>query len=286
MAVRKLPTWIVVLDGAQARFFALRQSEDGQVFEETAEALTASARQSEKPGRSYSTGKARGVVEPKKNVRKLEKHDFVHDVAAVLEKAVGKQTFARLVLVAPPRTLGELREVLSERVLETLTHEVPKTLTKLAPDALWKKLSNQLLMAAKPLSKKIKGETAPGVPVSVIFRATEASPAIEADATHYAAKLTRKFARIERVKVTVSVPRRVSQKGKAFSIGLEVTALGRAFTAKSESGGQNSHENAHTALRDVFSAVERLVLGAAGRKASAAKPRRAPTKRPRADDED
>ena len=62
MVAKQLPTWIVVLDGAQARFFALRQGVDGQIFEETAEALSASPRKASKPGRSFSTGKARGVV--------------------------------------------------------------------------------------------------------------------------------------------------------------------------------------------------------------------------------
>lgn len=279
MAVKQIPTWIVVLDGAQARFFTLRQGEEGQIFEETAEALTASVRSSEKPGRSFSTGKARGVVEPRKNARKLEKHDFVQDVAQVLDAAVGQRTFARLVLVAPPRTLGELREVLTERVLETLTHEVPKTFTKLSPDALWRKLSDQLLMAAKPLSKKIKGDATPGVPVSVVFRSTEASPAVKADALRYAAKLARKFSRVESCKVTISAPRRVSLKGKAFAVALDVTADGRSFTTKSEMSGLHTHENAHAALRDVFDAVERLLAGSAGRKASAAKPSRSSAKR-------
>lgn len=286
MAVKKLPTWIAVLDGAQARFFVLRQGEEGQVFEETAAALTAESRDSQKPGRSFSPGKARGVVEPRKNARKLEKHDFVQDVAAVLDAAVAKHAFAHLVLVAPPRTLGELREVLTERVLETLTHEIPKAFTKLPPDALWKKLSSQLLTAAKPLSKRIKGEAAPAVPVSVVFRATEASPAIEANALRFAAKLARKFSRIERAKVTVSAPRRISLKGKAFAIALEVVADGRTFTTKSEGSGQHSHENAHTALRAGFEAVEKLLTAASGRKKSATKPRRAPARRKPEIDED
>lgn len=271
MAVKTLPTWIVVMDGAQARFYALRQSEDGQVFEEIAGPLTATPRVVAKPGRSFATGKARGVVEPRQNARKLEKHDFVHDVADLLDAAVAKRTFSKLVLAAPPRSLGELREVLSARVLATLTHEIPKTLTNLPTDALWNKLSTMLLTAAKPLSQKIKGVTLPPVPVSVVFRSTENSPAVEADALRYAAKLGRKFSYIDSCKITISAPRKLSLKGKAFAIGLEIISAGRKIATKGECSGLHTHENAHSAMRDVFDAAERQLGSLANRRVKAVK---------------
>lgn len=279
MAVKSLPTWIVVLDSTQARFYALRQSDEGQVFEEIADALAAAPRESARPGRSFAKGVARGVVEPRQNARKLDKRDFMEDVAEKLNKAASKREYSRLVLAAPPRSLGELRELMSEKALGCLIHEIPKTLTKLPTDALWTKLSEILLAAAKPLTKKQKAEVVPGVPVSVVFRSTEGSSAIQTDALKFAAKLSRKYTKVESCKVTIATSKRVTQKGKPFSVSLDVMMGGRKFTSKSEGGGIHMRENAHSALRDAFSAADRQLHALAGRRMAIAKPRRAAMKR-------
>jgi protein required for attachment to host cells len=269
MAAKQETTWIVVLDGGQAQFYALRKDEDGQVFERAAEPLSAETRVATKPGRSFATGKARGVVEPRQNVRKLEKHDFIRAIAGLLDVAAGRRKFARLVLAAPPRSLGELRDILSDRVLAALTHEIPKTLTKFPPDLLWKKLSAQLLTAAKPLAgRRSKDKSAPAVPVSVQFRNTASSPAVEADAMRYAAQLSRKFARIESCKVTIESPRRLSPKGRAFEINLDVVLAGRRIASRSAGDGRHSHENAHNALRIAFTAIERQLRDHAEKRGS------------------
>jgi|GEM_PF-409393 protein required for attachment to host cells len=267
MAVKQLPTWIAVMDGAQARFFALRQGEGGQIFEEAAPALNADPKPDRggKPGRGFATGKARGVVEPRGNLRKIEKRDFIHLVADALNAAAEQRVFGRLVLASPPRSLGELREALSERALSCLSHEIPKTLTNLPPDVLWKKLSKLLLTAARPLgAKKADGKAPPAVPVLVTFRSTEASAAVQAEALRYAAKLSRKFARIEGCKIMIEAPRRKSPKGKLFDVSLDVTVPGRTITVKSSGAGMHTHENAHMALRDAFDAAERQLRDITG----------------------
>lgn len=273
MAAAKFPTWIAVMDGAQAQFFVLRKSEDGQIFEEAIEARIAAPRfdRGGKPGRANANGKARGVVEPRQNIKKLEKREFVHEVADLLDAAAEDKAYGQLVLVAPPRVMGELRDVLSEKVLKCLSHEFPKTLTNLPPDVLWSKLSKMLLTAAKPLSGKTKGKTKPAVPVSVQFRNTEASQMIESEALRYAAKLSRKFADVKGCKVVVEAPRRRSLKGKNFEIGLDVAVPGRTIAVKSEGGGMHTHENAHKALRDAFEAVERRMRDRASRRAAVAR---------------
>jgi len=43
--------------------------------------------------------------------------------------------------VAPKRSLGELRTLMSKRVQQTLAHEVPKDLTTSTPQAVWKTLT-------------------------------------------------------------------------------------------------------------------------------------------------
>ena len=63
----------------------------------------------------------------------MQKHDFTARLAEVLDKACEEGRFDRLVLVAPPRSLGELRTLLSNRVKKTVAHEVGKDLTNSTP---------------------------------------------------------------------------------------------------------------------------------------------------------
>ena len=193
MTARQKITWIAVLDGTQARFFALRKNGDGQVFEEAAEALSADLprysrdERSDRPVRAFAVGKARGAVEPRHDYNKLAKHQFTREVAGALEAAFADLRYDQLVLVAPPRSLGELRELLSERLLACLAHEVPKNLTNLGADALRKKLSGFPVTAALggPVSreeKKPKAKAKVSLPVSVVFRNMEDSPTVRSAA--------------------------------------------------------------------------------------------------------
>ena len=68
----------------------------------------------------------------------MAKRDFTARLAGVLDKACGEGQFDRLVLVAPPRSLGELRSHLSERVKRAVSHEVGKDLTVLEAAAILK----------------------------------------------------------------------------------------------------------------------------------------------------
>jgi len=265
MAARHKPTWIAVLDGAQARFFALRKGDDGQIFEEAAPALNADLSREDrgKPGRAFASagGGLRHAVEPRSNARKLEKHNFAREVAEALDAALAERRYDRLVLVAPPRSLGELRELLSARVRACTSQEVPKDLTKLAPAALWEKLSAHLLQAATlpngagaPATAKANGGS---VPLSIVFRNMEASVSVQAGALRHAAKLERKYGRIVSCRVTVEAPPLRQRKGRLFRATVELLLPGREISAKSADESRHAHEDATAALRDAFAAAER-----------------------------
>jgi protein required for attachment to host cells len=141
-------TLIVVADGARARF--LKESEDHRKLVPAGEAdmLSPAARRpdrdlvSDKPGRGFSTARdgRRGAFEPAHDPHKLEKHDFTARLAERLDEACLAKKFDRIVLVAPRRSLGELRTLLSARVKKAVTHEVAKDLTAASPTALRKAL--------------------------------------------------------------------------------------------------------------------------------------------------
>lgn len=292
MTARQKPTWIAVLDGTQARFFALRIAEDRQIFEQTAEALSADQsglmrqQRYDRPARAFSVGKVRGAVEPRHDYHKLEKHDFAREVASTLDVAFADRRYGQLVLVAPPRSVGELRELLSERVLATLVHVMPKNLTKLGTEALWTKLSAHLLKAATPLSGTAPRRTAKktngsGLPVSVIYRNMKASPSVEAATLRHAAKLGRKYERIVSCRVTVEAPHRHHRKGRLFLVNVELVVPGREITTKGAGANKHAHEDVNIALRDAFAAATRQLKDYITRRGSSPQKRRSSSLRER-----
>lgn len=145
-------TWIVVADGARARFFV--PSDDGKKFvaARQADMVAPESRghardlKSDKPGRSFASSRSgvRHAVEPMHDPHKLEKHRFSAALAEVLDGACGRREFDRIILVAPRRSLGELRGLLSARVQRGIAKEVAKDLTNETAAGLWRRL--QLLV--------------------------------------------------------------------------------------------------------------------------------------------
>ena len=60
----------------------------------------------------------------------LEEHKFARDVAAALEKIVRERKVEALVIVAPPRTLAELRQAFHADVKRRIVAELHKDLTR------------------------------------------------------------------------------------------------------------------------------------------------------------
>jgi protein required for attachment to host cells len=148
MAKREL-TWIVVADGARARFFVPSDDAKKLVPARNADMVSPQSRgyshdlKSDKPGRGYSSSRsgARHALEPPHDYHKLEKHRFSASLAAVLDAACERREFGQLVLVAPRRSLGELRTLMSQRVQRCILKEIPKDLTNETPARLWKHLA-------------------------------------------------------------------------------------------------------------------------------------------------
>ncbi len=141
-------TWIVVADGARARF--LRAAEDGKGLlpARGADLIAPEGRRhtrdlvSDRPGRvdSTSRGGQRHSFEPTHDYHKLVKHRFTVSVADVLDKACLAKEFDELILVAPRRSLGELRKVLSKRVQKVVQQEIPKDFTDYTLSMMWRHL--------------------------------------------------------------------------------------------------------------------------------------------------
>jgi protein required for attachment to host cells len=132
-------TWILIADGARARILQNDgpgkglQALEGRAWHgdhaATHELMT------DRAGRAFSsTGPARSAIEPHSDPHRQLKRNFAHRLADALTEGWRDRAYDRLILVAAPSALGDLRAALSPEVRAKVVAEVPKDLTK-TPDA-------------------------------------------------------------------------------------------------------------------------------------------------------
>lgn len=158
MKTKPIPTWVVVADASRAEIFALRETDGTRrlhstgSLDDTKLARHSADLKSDKPGRSFSSasGGVRHAVEPKHDYHKLQKHDFAREIVASLEKAFDAHQFERLVLVAPDRMLGELRNLLPHKMQKCVWHSFPHEYSKMSADEIWARISPELKEHVQP----------------------------------------------------------------------------------------------------------------------------------------
>ncbi len=136
--------WVVVADGEKALF--LRNEGDAtypnlQVVRTMHEENPPTREQgTDRPGRNVDgTTPHRSAMEDA-DWHRIEKERFASDIADRLYKMAHRGTFERLVLVAPPLVLGELRKEMHKEVEERVIGEIAKTLTNHPIDQIEKAL--------------------------------------------------------------------------------------------------------------------------------------------------
>jgi len=131
---KRILTWILVADGARARILANEGPGKGleDAFDRDFIGTNELMREmvSDKPGRGQeSATSTRHGVEPKTEWHRFEKSQFARRMAEILEKAAKGNAYDRLVLVAPPQALGDLRAALGRHAKKKVTGELDKDLT-------------------------------------------------------------------------------------------------------------------------------------------------------------
>jgi protein required for attachment to host cells len=85
----------------------------------------------DRPGRGVeSVGTHRRSSMESTDWHELEKHRFAERVASALEQLVRSQDLKKIVVVAPPRTLADLRHAFHADVKNRIVAEIDKDLTK------------------------------------------------------------------------------------------------------------------------------------------------------------
>jgi protein required for attachment to host cells len=137
MARRRIPSQalILVCDGRKALF--LRNIGDAMlpdlrvtsVLRDKANPSTA-LQGTDRPGRTFDRASGRHSAYAQTDWHTLEEEHFAHEIVSALERLDLNGEIDHLLLVAPPKTLAELRATLPLSVKDKILDEIHKDLTK------------------------------------------------------------------------------------------------------------------------------------------------------------
>jgi protein required for attachment to host cells len=124
--------WVLVGDGRHALFLYNHGDPDLidlRVIEARVEENPATHEQgTEAPGRGFaSRGGVRSAVEPS-DWHELEREHFAREIAGRINKAAASGEMKEIVIVAPPRVLGEIRKELSPKAQAKVKGELDRDL--------------------------------------------------------------------------------------------------------------------------------------------------------------
>ncbi|MBM3566223.1 MAG: host attachment protein [Alphaproteobacteria bacterium] len=99
-----------------------------------------------KPGRvQESVGGARHAIVPHADWHEQRKQDFARAVAKKMDADAARGRFDRLILVAPPAALGNIRAALKPATRKLVAAEINKDLTHLPVDQLGSHLADVMI---------------------------------------------------------------------------------------------------------------------------------------------
>ena len=134
--MRQLPhnSFVVVADGKKMLFFrnegdAAYPKREGERKRETADAPDRDQKTAWAGGAPTGSAGAGRSSYQEADFHQLEEDRFAAETAEMLRKRALRNEFEALIIVAPPRTLGELRKHYHKEVEKRLAGEVAKDLT-------------------------------------------------------------------------------------------------------------------------------------------------------------
>jgi protein required for attachment to host cells len=149
--------WVLVADAARARLFQVEQPQQTLSAALGRELIGSNlpSREigSDRPGRTFdSGGEGRHAKEPPTDPARHAQAEFAREVVQLLDEKRESRSFERLIVVAPPQFLGDLRATMSQQLREAVSAEVAKDLSKLPLHELQDHL-REVLDAQRPLGR-------------------------------------------------------------------------------------------------------------------------------------
>ncbi|MFO7757841.1 MAG: host attachment family protein [Roseovarius sp.] len=148
MAVLTHGTWVLIANGEKALF--LRNSIDAispaldVVRKNEQENPSNYDQAANRPGRKHDKAAGQRSAMEDTDWHQLAKERFAHDLADLLYKYAHRGDFDRIVLVAAPHVLGDLRDHLHKEVQDKVVAEVDKDLSNHPIDKVEKMLKAEL----------------------------------------------------------------------------------------------------------------------------------------------
>ncbi|QOL79700.1 host attachment family protein [Pseudooceanicola spongiae] len=143
--------WVLVADGEKALFLRNVTDEEDpflQVIRKEEQDNPKDTEQSaNRPGRVSDNGPGQRSALDDTDWHELAKERFAADLAQMLYERAHRGAFEHIALIAPPKTLGELRQALHQEVSDRVIAEVPKTLTNHPIEEIERQLRNGLIAA-------------------------------------------------------------------------------------------------------------------------------------------
>lgn len=138
--MRQPTLWFLLADSARARVVRAPKSRDSRgeqapletIFEASTDHRPAREIMADAPGRAFSSvGGRRSAMEYRSDPVREETSAFVRTIIDELEARRGAGEFDALIVCAPPRLLGAIRDIMPEALKAVVRSEVAKELTKL-----------------------------------------------------------------------------------------------------------------------------------------------------------
>lgn len=141
-------TWVLIADGEKALFLENIGDEQDMhlnvIRKEEQDNPETSEQATDKPGRFNDGPSVQRSAVQETDWHALEKHRFAKDLAEMLYKSAHANKFDKIVLVAAPRVLGDLRAELHSEVTDRVIAEIPKTHTNQPIDEIERLLEAEI----------------------------------------------------------------------------------------------------------------------------------------------
>ena len=149
--------WVLVADAARARLFQVERPQQTLSAalgrELIGSNLPSREIASDRPGRTFDRGgEGRHAKEPSTDPARHAQEEFARDVVRLLDEKRESRSFERLIVVAPPQFLGDLRAAMPQQLQAAVAAEVAKDLSKLPMHELQDHL-REVLDAQRPLGR-------------------------------------------------------------------------------------------------------------------------------------
>lgn len=141
-------TWVLIADGEKALFLVNHGDQDLldlRIHDEEKQENPSDREQSGQPPRTPASERRLGrSAYEDTDWHQLAKERFADHLAEMLYERAHKGRFDRIVLIAAPKVLAELRDKMHKEVASRVVGEVPKTLTNHPLDQIEKVLRAEL----------------------------------------------------------------------------------------------------------------------------------------------